>query len=47
MELQRPGDEGDADQEPLGDLADGPFAALDRIDDPLSEISGIGCHSVR
>ena len=34
MELQQSGDEGNADQEPLSDLADGPFAALNRIDDP-------------
>ena len=44
VELQQPGDEGDADQEPLSDLADGPFAALNRIDDPLSEILGVGSH---
>ena len=27
VELQQPGDEGDADQEPLGDLAPGPVTA--------------------
>ena len=27
-----------------GDLAQGPVTAQDRIDDPLSEILGIGCH---
>jgi hypothetical protein len=44
VELQQPSDEGDTHQEPLGDLADGPVTAQDRIDDPLSEIGGIGCH---
>ena len=42
--LQQPRDEGDTDQEPFRDLADGSLTAQDRIDDPLSEIGGIGCH---
>src|SRR5262249_36794614 len=44
VELQQPGDEGSADQEPLSDLVDGLFAALNRIDDPLSEILGVRSH---
>ena len=44
VELQQPGDEGDADQEPTSDLAQRALAALDRIEDPLSEILRIGCH---
>src|SRR5262249_32840130 len=35
---QRPRDEGDADQGPPSDLAPGTLPALDRIEDPLSEI---------
>ena len=42
--LQQPRDEGDADQEPIGDLFQGALTAPDRIEDPLSEILGIGCH---
>ena len=44
VELQQPSDEGDADEEPLGDLFHGRAPAPNRIDDPLSEILGIGCH---
>src|SRR5262249_18781307 len=44
VQLQQPGDESDADQEPFSDLANGPFATLNRIDDALSEILGVGSH---
>ena len=44
VELQQPRDEGDADQEPTSDLAQRALTALDRIEDPLSEILRIGCH---
>src|SRR5262249_17787589 len=44
VEMQQPGDEGDADQEPTSDLAQGPVTALDRLEDPLPEILRIGCH---
>ena len=44
MESQQPSDEGNADQEPTSDLAQGALTALDRFEDPLSEILRIGCH---
>ena len=41
---QEPRHERDADQEPASDLAQRALTALDRIEDPLSEILRIGCH---
>src|SRR5205814_9077200 len=42
--LQQPDDEGEADQEAASDLAQGALPALDRLEDPLSEILRIGGH---
>ena len=42
--VQQPSDEGNADQEPPSDLAQGFLTALDRIEHPLPEILGIGSH---
>jgi len=44
MLLQQRVTKGDAHQETTSDLAQGTLAALDRIEDPLSEILRIGCH---
>ena len=44
VQLQQPSDEGDADQEPAGDLAQGPITTLDRLENPLAEILRVGFH---
>jgi hypothetical protein len=45
VELQQSGHEGQADQEPTSDLAQGTLPALDRFENPLSEILRVGGQS--
>src|SRR5262249_20090898 len=44
VESQQPRDDRDADQEPTSDLVEGLLAALDGLEDPLSEILRQRCH---